>query len=545
MKNNDVTHVGQMKGSFPVFKTVEEIISHAQKTMPPEKVLVQMADGESLRVREYFDNLNRISNMFVDLGMSKRSNIAVYLTNCIEYSYLYSALGRLGIVIIPINQFLRGDSLIHIINHSDVEFLITSKELFAEKIIPIAGSLDKVRCIIFVGEKAETGQFKTEPFQNFMNFSTEFSQPWEVRGEDIQALWYTSGTTGLPKGAVVTQEGLLYRTSFFANYFRLGSSDTIYFILPMYHQPYFCWGISMAMVGGCTIVNVNWFSASRFWEHVATYKGTVIFSTGTIIPILLKQEIGPHESKGRDLVRLWAGWPIDQPDVVTSRWPKTKFLEAFGLSEYTLASITTYEHPELGTAGPPTPYTEIKICDPETGDEVASGKTGEIVMRSKLGPNYMMLGYYKSPEETKRALRDGWCYSGDLGFIDEKGRLHFADRYKDSVRVGGENVPSAELEAIIRKHPKIGEVAVVGVKGEMGHGEIIAHVIVKEEEQLSPQDFFDFCQKEMAYYMIPRYLYFQKEFPKTAMLKIQKFKLREEGLPEGCFDRKAFLKTTK
>jgi crotonobetaine/carnitine-CoA ligase len=543
-KNNDILG-RRTKGDFPVFRTVEEVIDQGQKILSPDSVFIQMTSGENLTAGEYFENLHRVSNMFVNLGIRKDDHVAVYLSNCVEYAYLYMALGRLGAVIVPINQFLKGDSLQHIIHHSDVRLLVTSKELFEEKVLPIAASLDKVQKVMFVGEAVETDQFKIEHYEDFRIYSKEFKQPWEVRGENIQAFWYTSGTTGLPKGAVVTQEGVLYRTSFFADYFKLTPSDTMYFILPMYHIPYFCWGISMAMIRGCKLVNVTWFSASKFWEHISTYKGTVVFSTGTIIPILLKQKIGPYEREGRDLVRLWAGWPVDEPKAATERWPKTKFMEAFGLSEYPLATITSYENPELGTAGRPTPYTDLKICDPETGDELPQGSTGEIVMRSKLGPTYMMLGYYNSPEDTGRTIKDDWCYSGDLGFLDKKGLLHFADRYKDYVRVGGENVPSAQLEAIIRKHPKIEEIAVVGVKGELGHGEIIAHVIVKEGEQLSPQEFFDFCQKEMAYYMIPRYLYFQKEFPKTAMLKIQKFKLREEGLPEGYFDRKSFLKTTK
>ena len=535
----------QTKGDFPVFRTVEEVINHGQRIMPPNNIFIQMTSGENLTAGEYFENLHRVSNMFASLGIQKDDHAAVYLPNCIEYAYLYMALARLGAVIVPINQFLKGDLLKHIIHHSDVKLLITSKELFEKNIIPIAASLDKAQEIIFVGEAAKTSHFKFDHFNNFRAFSKEFKQPWKVRGENIQAFWYTSGTTGLPKGAVVTQEGVLCRTSFFADYFRLTHLDTMYFCLPMYHIPYFCWGISMAMVSGCKLVNVNWFSASNFWKDISTYKSTVVFSTGTIIPILYKQEVGAHEREGREHLRLWVGWPIDEPRTARERWPKTKFMEAYGSSEFPVATITSYENPELGTAGRPAPYAEIKIRDPETGRNLSNGQVGEITIRSPLGSNYMMLGYYKAPEDTKRTIRDGWLYSGDLGFIDQRGLLHFTDRYKDSVRVGGENVPSLQLEAIIRKHPKIDEIAVVGVKGELGHDEIIAHVTVKERERLSPQEFFDFCQKEMAYYMIPRYLYLRNELPKTAMLKIQKFKLREEGLPKCHFDRNSFLKTTK
>ena len=538
---NKLTNSRRIAKSFPVFKTVEELISHAQGIIPPEKVIQRIADGDMVNAEEYFVNLNKISNMVVDLGMKKGNMVGVYLRNCVEYSYLYMALGRLGIVIVPINQFLKGDSLCHIIKHSDIEFLVTCEDMFFDQIKPIAGFLDKLKTVLFVGKSAEDDTFKTGQFSNFKNYSSEFELPWSVESEDMQGLWYTSGTTGLPKGIMVSYEYLLYRTSFFVDYFRLTPSDAIYFILPMYHQPYFCWGIAMAMASGCEIINVNWFSASKFWEDVANYKATAVFSTGTIIPILLKREIEKHEIAGKELLRLWVGWPVDEPDIVKTRWPKTKFLEGYGLSEYNVASITSYDNPELGTSGPPTPYTELKISNPENGVEVSDGITGEIVVTSKLGPGHKMLGYYKAPKETKKALKDGWVYTGDLGYIDKKGLLHFVDRHKDSVRVGGENVPSAELEAMIMKNPKIKLAAVVGVKGELGHSEIIAHVVLKEGEQLSPEEFFGFCHKEMAYYMIPRYLFFRKEFPITATLKIQKYKIREEGISGGCFDRKDYL----
>jgi crotonobetaine/carnitine-CoA ligase len=374
---------------------------------------------------------------------------------------------------------------------------------------------------------------ETTIFGNFRNYPEEFKQPWRVEESDPFIIWLTSGTTGLPKGVVSTQEYLLHRVCFSANYFKVNSSDVIYFILPMYHIPFLCWGSPLAMIGGCKVVFVDWFSASKFWEHVAKYKVTMVYSTGTVIPILLKKEISAQESEGKDSIRLWSAWPLDQPDVVYKRWPKTKFVEGYGLSEYSLATITTHNKEEDATSqGPATPFTELRICDQETGAELPTGTPGEIVLQSKLGPGFMMQGYYKSPKETAETIKDGWLYTGDMGYLDEKKDVHFVDRLKDSVRVGGENVPSVQLEALIASNPKILEAAVVGAKGELGHNEIVAHVVLREGEKLSPEEFFEFCAQKMPYFMVPKYFRIRSELPKTATYRVQKFMLREEGLKE-------------
>jgi crotonobetaine/carnitine-CoA ligase len=296
------------------------------------------------------------------------------------------------------------------------------------------------------------------------------------------------------------------------------------------------------MARGCKLVFVDWFSASKYWEHVVKYRCTITYTTGTIMAILLKQGVGSFEKEGTGFIRLWVPWPLDQPEVAMARWPNTKFLLGYGLSEYCHAATHSLDHPETDSQGPATPFTELKICDPETGKELPAGNVGEIVVRSNLGDAYMMQGYYKSPEETKRVLRDGWFYTGDAGYLDKRKLLHFVDRLKDSIRVAGENVPSVEVETIIKSHPKIMEAAIVGVKGELGHDEIMAHVVLNKNEELAPEEFFEFCVEKLAYFMVPKYLCIREELPKTATLRVQKYKLREEGIRPGCFVRKVSAK---
>jgi crotonobetaine/carnitine-CoA ligase len=537
MESETVVSIKDSKEGYRVFRTMGEVIAHAGATIAPEHVILERADGGCLRLGEYLGNLDKICNMLLDLGVKKERNVAVFLPNCLDYSYFYLALGRLGVTMLPVNQFLKGEPLSHVLNHCDIEYLVTSKELFLENILPIAGSLGRIGCVIFLDEVVETERFgKTVLFSEFSKYSDDFRQPWAAEGTDAAVIWLTSGTTGLPKGVVCTQEYLLHRVSFSVEYFKLRPSDTIYFILPMYHIPFYCWGIPMAMVGGCRVVFVDWFSASRFWEHAAKHKATIVYTTGTIIPILLKKEVGEFEKEARERIRIWSAWPVDQPEVVSRRWPKTEFVSGYGLSEYALSTMVTYDAQQR-SEGLAAPFTELKICDPETGEELPTGQSGEIVLRSKLGPGFMMQGYYKSPAATAETIRDGWLYTGDCGYLDEKQELHFVDRLKDSVRVGGENVPSVQVEGVIASHPKILEAAVVGVKGELGHDEIAAHVVLRDGENLSPEEFFEFCAEKMPYFMVPKYFRIRKDLPKTANLRVQKFKLREEGVTADYFHR--------
>jgi crotonobetaine/carnitine-CoA ligase len=528
---NKELNLAQEQKKSMVFKTMEEVITYAQKQIPLDQVILKRADGGSICMGEYMINLNKICNMFLELGVNKGRNVAVFLPNCLEYSYFYLALGRIGVPVLPVNQYLKGDALRAVLNHCDIRFLVTNKELYLSAIDPIESELEAMDCVIFMDEKVSAGKLGNSIlFHDFKKYSDNYKQPWPVEGKDTAVIWLTSGTTGLPKGVVCTQEYLLQRVSYSANFFNVKPSDAIYFVLPMYHIPFYCWGVPLAMAGGCKVVFVDWFSASRFWELAAKHNATIVYTTGTIIPILLKQDIGEFEKQASERVRIWSAWPVDQPDVVFKRWPKTKFVTGYGLSEYALATMSVYNS-EKRSEGLPTPFTELRICDPETGEDLPTGKAGEIVLRCNLGPGFMMQGYYKSPKATDETIKNEWLYTGDCGYLDEKKELHFVDRLKDSVRVGGENVPSVQVEGIIARHPKIAEVAIVGVPGEnngLGGMEIAAHVVLRPGDELSAEDFFKYCEEKMAYFMVPRYLRISKELPKTANFKVQKYKLRKE-----------------
>jgi crotonobetaine/carnitine-CoA ligase len=505
---------------------------------PETKVYFRLTGQEPITYGEFARNVGRICNLFVSLGLRKGDHVAIFLPNSMDYAYLYHALSKFGLVMVPLNQFLRGESLSYIIDHADAVALITSRALFDEKIAPVQDALPKIERVLFVDELALDCRAQSSLFADYLQHDTHFVQPEPVSGSDLQGIWYTSGTTGLPKGVSTTQCAYVFRALFYADYFRMKSSEVVYYVLPQYHVAYMVFGGPFAMAAGCEIVQVDWFSASRFWSDINRYNVSVTFSTGTIVPVMLGQPIGDAERQGQAHLRLWVGWPVDDPAALRARWPNTKFMELYGTTEAGNATICDFDHPQLGTAGPPAPYTELQIVDPQTGAERPHGQEGEIKVRNKLGPDYILRGYYKDPEKTRQTLVDGWWHSGDMGLIDAQGCLRFMARIKDYLRVGGENVSTRVVEKYLCQHPAVAEAAVVGTQNELGHDELVAHLVLKPDAVIDdPTAFFIFCNREMPYFMVPRFLVLQRELPKTATLRIEKYKL-QQPLPHGAIDRK-------
>ena len=503
---------------------------------PETRVYFRMGDV-GVTYAEFRRNVNKICNLLRDRGLRMGDHVALFLSSCLEYAYLFHALGKCGAIMCPINPFVRGEPLKYILKHSDAKYLITSNDLFSEKISKIISSINALKLVFFTDKKKEIQGLDSALFSDFAGYPEEFEKAPKVTGDDIQGVWYTSGTTGVPKGAVITQKNYMYRVLYFKDYFRMTETDVNYYVLPMYHVAYAVWGGPLAMAAGAEVVQVPWFSASNFWKEVVKYKATMTFTTGTIIPIILHQPVTEAELSGKNQLRLWIGWPVDDPKNVKERWPDIRFMEAYGTTEAPVATIADYEMPEFGNAGPPTAYTDLKIIDPKSGKESPAGQVGEIVYGHKLGHDYIVTEYYKDPQRTGEMIKNGYWYSGDLGMLDNKGRLKFADRLKDYLRVGGENVSSSVVEAVIRKHPSVMEAAIVEKKGKFGHDEIVAHVVPNEGKSIDPKEFFEFCNENMAYFMVPKYLVIQSELPKTSTLRIEKYKLREEGVTSEAFDR--------
>jgi len=488
---------------------------------------------EQITYKECNDNVNKMANVLLDLGIKKGDHVGFMLPNSLEMFYALYAPAKIGAVFTPINIYLRGESLKYILKASDIKLLITTPDIYEDKISPIKEDIPKDLRILLSSELKDLMN-KARTNINMEEFG--------VKHNDVAYLIFTSGTTGLPKGVMHSHANIILMARAEAEAMRTIAEDIFYTCLPLFHL--WAGGIISTHVAlyGITLVLDERFSASKFWSMLAKYKVTQVALTGTMLPILLKLPITKEEEEAKKYLMVTFQAPIGRLfDDVYRRWPDAKHIEIYGLTEHPCMTFNIYENPVKGSAGKPWGY-EVKIVD-EEGKECPPGKPGEIVCRGV----WTMLGYYKNPEATQQALRDGFLHTGDFGRMDENGYLYFVDRGKDGIRIrkAGEMVSSLQVEQVINAHPKVAESAVFGVPSDIGDDEVCAHVVVKKGETLTPEELIEWCSKHLPYFAVPRYIVFRDSLPKTATERVEKYKLRMEGLAHAWDREKAGIKLRK
>lgn len=305
-------------------------------------------------------------------------------------------------------------------------------------------------------------------------------------------------------------------------------------MFPLYHVNARYATILAALISGSDVVMHNRFSASNFWNICREEQITTFTYMGSLLTILLKQ---PKSSEDKyNPVRQIQGAPCP-PEIYEEFQNRfqIKITESYGSTELGLATVNRAETFKKGSCGKALPIYDLEIHD-EEGFPCPPDTVGEIVVRPKE-PFVMFSGYYGMPEETVKSWKNLWFHTGDRAKLDEQGYLYFVDRVKDVVRRRGENISSYEVESIINKHPKILDSAIIGVPSELTEEEVLAVVHVREGEMLQPEELLDFCQQHLPHFAVPRYVRFVKEFPRNHAQRIEKYKLREEGITADTWDR--------
>ncbi len=471
--------------------------------------------------------VNRLANGLAQLGFSAGDRVAVMLPNHPDHMLTFLACAKLGVTQVPVNANLRGASLEYLLEHSDPRAVIADT-IYADAFLP-ALARTHAEFAIWRRGTAPVAQARTLAFDDVLASGHDGTPPGSPKHDDVLSISYTSGTTGPPKGVMVTDKMLrasAAAASLVAD-FRAGD-------IPILWEPLFHIGGSQMIVAALenriTIALLERFSASRFWDEVRHYKATQIHYLGGILSILLKQP--PRPDDGQHTARIaWGGGappPVWKPFM--ERF-KMQIRENYGMSEcssLTTANVTG----KLGCVGRPLPYFEVKITDDE-GRTLGAGVMGEIVVRERE-PGFIMKGYFRNPEATARALRDGWMHTGDLGSYDEEGDFHYLGRKKDSIRRRGENVSAWEVERVLQAHPSVEECAVIGVDAEVGEQEIKAFVKLMAGAATAPLDLVKWCEERLAYFQVPRYVAVIDGFSKTATERIQKEKLSRAT--DDCWD---------
>ncbi len=481
--------------------------------------------GRMITVADLAEAANRFANGLAALGVKRGDRIPVMLANHPDHVVVFFGLLKLGACIVPVNVNLRGDGLKYILLHSQANLMIADGR-YAQQLDPLLPGLSL--STVLWRERPDVGTDLSE----VLNHADGTSHPCAVKPDDVVTISFTSGTTGLPKGVMMTDRMLRCCAHAAARLTDLRPGDVFYVWEPLYHI-----GGSevliMAMQHRVTLAMVERFSVSRFWTEVRTSGATHIHFLGGVLALLLKEAPRPDDRDHPVRLAWGGGCPLDVWRAFQDRFG-IPIRECYGMTEASSFSTQNLTG-KIGSVGKPVPWFEVRIAG-EDGRPLGPNQRGEFRVREKV-PGLIMKGYFNNPEATADAFKDGWLCTGDVGYYDDEGDFFFAGRMKDSIRRRGENITAFEIERIANEHPDVVESGAIGVHNELSDEDVKIFLRLKPGAVLDSLDFIRWCEERMAYFQIPRYVAFIEEFPKTPSERIRKEALSRQT--DGVFDLEA------
>lgn len=463
-------------------------------------------------------------------GVAKGDRVAAVLHNCPEFVILYLAVGAVGGILVPLNARLKGRELLFQIQRTEPLLLFVSPETWPE-VEPIRGKIPSVRGFISVGGDLP----ESYPWESLLEGPPAFRP--SLRGileEDLCTIFFTSGTTGLPKGVMLNHRNVVNTAMACARVFNATAEDVDLIMVPLFHVTGLFTQLTKTLYLGGTTVLMGSFKAEEALRVMEEHGVTMSVSVPTIYWLML---ISPSFSQYRleSFRKIVYGGAPAAPELIErlyEAFPGATLINAGGLTEGTSLQYALPPEDALrkaGSVGFPTPCTECRIVD-EQGRDVPVGEVGELILKGAG----VAMGYWKDPESTRKTFREGWLYTGDLARIDEEGYLWLMDRKKDMIIRGGENIYSVEVENVLYAFPKTLEAAVVGVPDRIFGEEVKAYVVLKEGEMATEEEIRSFCAQQLADYKVPRYIEIRSDpLPRNPGGKVMKDLLREGSNPYG------------
>ena len=534
-----------------VNKTMGDVIKQTAERFPDHPALIAPQFQVRCNYQELYDQCRRTARGLMALGVKCGDHVSVWTTNVPEWVYLQFALGMVGGILVTINTNYQSHELGYILQQSDSTtlFLIdqyrdTSFYDTVRKVVPkldsaepgklVSSKLPVLKNIIYIGTKENTpGMFK---FSDLIKMGESIPERdlddrmKSLSDDDVINMQYTSGTTGFPKGVMLTHHNIVNNARMVGDVMGMTEKDSLLIQVPVFH----CFGCVMSTLNcvyhGSAMVLLENFDAQKALEMIGREKCTAVNGVPTMFVTILHHP----DFERYDLTSLRTGimagapCPIETMNQVNTKMHCPEVVIAFGQTESSpVMTMTRRDDPvelRVATVGRLLPDIEGKIVDPETGLDLPPNTQGEIVTRSAC----IMKGYYKMPEATESAIdSDGWLHTGDLGEIDENGYFKVTGRIKDMIIRGGENIYPRELEEFLFTHPKVQNVQVVGIADKKYGEQVLAAIHLKNGNQATAEEFIEFCKGKIARHKIPKYWEFVEDYPMTASGKIQKFKIKE------------------
>jgi fatty-acyl-CoA synthase len=541
--------------SEPVSITIGALMDETTRKFPDRDAVVYPELGLRYTFSQFQSLCNRVARGLIDIGIQKGENIAIWATNLPEWVTAQFASAKMGAVLVTVNTSYRVHELEYLLRQSEsstiilmesfrgVSYLDMLYELCPELYTCEPGKLESRRLphlknVVYIGSEQKPGMYL---WQQLLDRSENVA-PEELsliqdslQPDEVINMQYTSGTTGFPKGVMLSHKNIVNNAINVASCQNISEEDRVCIPVPFFH----CFGCVMGTLAcvatGAAMVPIVSFDPVKVLQAVQQEKCTVLYGVPTMfIAELNHPEFSTYELRSlRTGIMSGSPCPIEVMRKVVNDMGAKDITIAYGQTEAAPVITQTRSNDTLerrvSTVGRVLSHVEAKVVDPITGEEMLVGQPGELCTRGV----HVMKGYFNMPEQTSKAIdHEGWLHTGDIATVDEQGYYRITGRLKDMIIRGGENIYPREIEEFLYSHDKIMDVQVVGVPDEKFGEEILACIKVRDGEALTEEEIRAYCEGKISSYKIPRYVQVVEEYPMTASGKIQKFRLREEAIKQ-------------
>lgn len=514
---------------------------HEQRSLPallaqaatqwPDSTYLDFS-GELFTFAQTRHQVGRLAGGLRALGVVPGDRVCVLMDNSSDFVFLWFAVTQLDAVFVPINVDMKGEFLRHQLADAGAKLLVAEAH-YAERILLIEAGLQEATLLLVRGEVSDlASRLQVLPFASAWAQDALANDSRSQPG-DLAMLIYTSGTTGPSKGCMITHNYACHFGLQVASSLRLGKDDVHWSPCPLFHCAAAFGVVLSALYAGSTAAVAPRFSASRFWEQIEQSNATIAFLLSvmlTLIPAGGRTEISERYSG-----RLRAVYGVPLTGTLIAQWKELFGLQhvvplGYGLTEACLLTITMVDDPNIpdGASGRKCEAFDVRILD-EQGNECPPGAVGEVVVRPNK-PDIMFAGYWRNPQATAACMENLWFHTGDLGSFDALGYFFFADRKKDCLRRGGENISSFEVEQAFLTHPDIAEVAAHAIESDVSEDELKITLVLRSEALISEEQLWVWAGENLPKFAVPRFIEFRTSLPRTQSGRVKKYLLREEGI---------------
>ncbi|WP_188455595.1 AMP-binding protein [Virgibacillus oceani] len=530
--------------------TIGELLEKQVNLHPDHEAVVYPELNLRKTYKEFDDMANKAAKGFMSLGIEKGEHVAIWSDNKPEWLTSQFATGKMGAVLVTVNTNYQAKELEYLLKQSEATTLILAESYkgtsyidILKQVCPELEQADKGKLmsdnvpflrniIVLSNEKYPNAYTWNEMIEKGASIADEMldERKRSLHHDDVINMQYTSGTTGFPKGVMLSHYNIINNGNQIADCMKLTYKDRLCIPVPFFHCFGCVLGVLAAVSKGTTMVILEQFEAEKVMKAVSDEKCTGLHG----VPTMFIAELNHPNFSKYDFSHLRTGimagstCPIEVMNDVMNKMGAKEITIAYGQTESSPVFLQTKtdDPAELkaSTVGQVHPNVEAKIIVPGTNDEQVQGVPGELCTRGY----HVMKGYYNNREATNAVIdSEGWLHTGDLAEMDENGYFKITGRMKDMIIRGGENIYPREIEEFLYQHPGILDVQVIGIPDAKYGEEVMAWIILKDGVSLTEQDIRSYCEGNISYHKIPKYIQFVNEYPMTASGKIQKYKLRE------------------